>query len=122
MDSNGSVTLALNATHGTTELFFKPPGLHITYNVLLVCCDNNNRHVQHGIGNDFQRSENDCQEAGWTCHRNGQFFLLPACYFGVAKALSLAPNLALGMVLTGSCPGGCTSNIIAFWTKADICI
>jgi len=53
---------------------------------------------------------------GFVC----QSLILPAVCFGYAIALDLDDNLAIGMVLTGSCPGGTISNIIAFWAKADI--
>lgn len=55
---------------------------------------------------------------GFVC----QCILLPAACFGYAIALGLADNLAIGMLMTGCCPGGTISNICSFWSKADICL
>ena len=55
---------------------------------------------------------------GFVC----QCILLPAACFGYAIALGLADNLAIGMLMTGCCPGGTISNIVSFWARADICL
>jgi len=45
---------------------------------------------------------------------------MPACCCGYALALSLPANIAIGMVLVGSTPGGAISNIVTFWSNADV--
>lgn len=51
-----------------------------------------------------------------------QFFLMPALAWGLSKALSLPPELALGVILVGTCPGGTASNVIAYLAKGDVAL
>ena len=43
-----------------------------------------------------------------------QFLLMPLIAWGLVKAFGLPPELAIGVVLVGTCPGGTASNVIAF--------
>ncbi|MBP7088654.1 MAG: bile acid:sodium symporter family protein [Candidatus Omnitrophica bacterium] len=49
-----------------------------------------------------------------------QFTLMPFGAFMVAKLLNLPPNIALGLILTGSAPGAMASNVISYVAKADV--
>jgi BASS family bile acid:Na+ symporter len=48
-----------------------------------------------------------------------QLVLLPIIAFGIAKAFSLPPELALGLMILAVCPGGATSNLITHLAKGD---
>jgi len=100
----------------------KDQGLYITYNVLLalisitIMFSMGTSVTVHDLKIILKKPVGPV--VGFVC----QCIILPAVCFGYALLLSLADNLAIGMVLTGSCPGGSISNIIAFWAKADICL
>ena len=49
-----------------------------------------------------------------------QFAIMPALGFFIAKALRLAPELALGVILTGAVPGAMASNVIAYLSNGDV--
>ena len=51
-----------------------------------------------------------------------QFGWMPLVAFGLAKALSLPNELALGLVLIGCTPGGTTSNLFAYFSKANVAL
>ncbi|MFT6144729.1 MAG: BASS family bile acid:Na+ symporter [Myxococcota bacterium] len=51
-----------------------------------------------------------------------QFGWMPLVAFGLAKALSLPNELALGLVIVGCTPGGTTSNLFAYFSKADVAL
>lgn len=51
-----------------------------------------------------------------------QFGWMPLVAFGLAKGFGLPPELAIGLVLIGSTPGGTTSNLFAYYAKADIAL
>jgi BASS family bile acid:Na+ symporter len=51
-----------------------------------------------------------------------QYGIMPLAAFGVAKALRLEPQLAAGLVLVGSCPGGTASNVICYLARADVAL
>ena len=51
-----------------------------------------------------------------------QFAGMPALAWLVARALGLAPELATGLVLVGSCPGGTASNVICYLARADVAL
>lgn len=51
-----------------------------------------------------------------------QFGWMPLIAFGLAKALSLPNELALGLVLIGCTPGGTTSNLFAYFSKANVAL
>ncbi len=49
-----------------------------------------------------------------------QFTLMPLGAFFAAKALNLPPEIALGLILTGSAPGAMASNVMSYVAKADV--
>lgn len=49
-----------------------------------------------------------------------QYTIMPLVAISVAKALNLSPGLTLGLVLVGTCPGGVSSNIMAFLARGDV--
>ena len=51
-----------------------------------------------------------------------QFVCMPLLAWAVSKALDLPPELALGVVLVGACPGGTASNVIAYLAKGDVAL
>ena len=51
-----------------------------------------------------------------------QLVVMPALAHGVARALELPPTLALTLIVLGCSPGGTSSNILAYWAKADIAL
>jgi BASS family bile acid:Na+ symporter len=48
-----------------------------------------------------------------------QFTIMPLLGLGLAYALNLPPELAIGLVLLGSVPGGTSSNVMVFLSKGD---
>lgn len=48
-----------------------------------------------------------------------QLILLPLIAFGLASVFSLAPEIAVGLMILAACPGGATSNLISHLAKAD---
>lgn len=51
-----------------------------------------------------------------------QFGGMPALAYGVARGLELPAELAAGLVLVGSCPGGTASNVICYLARADVAL
>lgn len=51
-----------------------------------------------------------------------QFGGMPALAFGVAHLLGLPAELAAGLILVGSCPGGTASNVICYLARADVAL
>jgi len=51
-----------------------------------------------------------------------QFIVMPALAWGVSRALQLPPELAVGVVLVGACPGGTASNVVSFLARADVAL
>ncbi|OOF38929.1 sodium transporter [Rodentibacter rarus] len=49
----------------------------------------------------------------------GQFVIMPMIAFGLAKAFHLPPDLAIGVILVGSCPGGTSSNVMTYLAKGN---
>jgi BASS family bile acid:Na+ symporter len=48
-----------------------------------------------------------------------QLLALPLMAFGIASALRLPGDLAVGLMLVAACPGGPTSNIISYLARGD---
>ena len=48
-----------------------------------------------------------------------QFICMPLIAWALSKALNLPPELALGVILVGACPGGTASNVIAYLTMTS---
>lgn len=51
-----------------------------------------------------------------------QFVCMPLLAWALSKALGLPPELALGVVLVGACPGGTASNVIAYLAQGDVAL
>ena len=52
----------------------------------------------------------------------GQFVIMPLGAIVVAKLLGLSPQLAVGLLMLGSVPGGTASNVIAYLAKGDVAL
>ncbi len=51
-----------------------------------------------------------------------QFSIMPASAWLIAKGLAMPPDLAVGMVLVGSCPGGTASNVVCYLGRGDVAL
>ncbi|MDA1185278.1 MAG: bile acid:sodium symporter family protein [Acidobacteria bacterium] len=51
-----------------------------------------------------------------------QYIVMPLLAWGISRALQLPPELAVGVILVGTCPGGTASNVIAFLARADVAL
>ncbi|WP_086606378.1 bile acid:sodium symporter family protein [Erythrobacter donghaensis] len=51
-----------------------------------------------------------------------QFVVMPLSGFAIAKALTLEPGLAVGLILVACCPGGTASNIVAFLARGNVAL
>jgi len=51
-----------------------------------------------------------------------QFIVMPFAAFFLAKAFSLSPELAIGVILVGCCPGGTASNVITYIAGGDVAL
>lgn len=49
-----------------------------------------------------------------------QYLIMPLLAWGIARTLHLSPALATGLILVGCCPGGVSSNIMAFLCRGDV--
>ena len=49
----------------------------------------------------------------------GQFIIMPSVAFFLAKAFNLPADLAVGVILVGSCPGGTSSNVMTYLAKGN---
>jgi BASS family bile acid:Na+ symporter len=52
----------------------------------------------------------------------GQFIIMPALAWGLAKGLQLPPEIAVGVILVGCCPGGTASNVMTFLARGDVAL
>lgn len=48
-----------------------------------------------------------------------QFIIMPLLAFGLASLLPLSPEVAVGVILVGCCPGGTASNVMTYLAKGD---
>lgn len=48
-----------------------------------------------------------------------QFIIMPGVAFLLAKGLNLSPQVAVGVILVGCCPGGTASNVMTFLAKGN---
>lgn len=48
-----------------------------------------------------------------------QFIIMPLIAFALAKLLGLPPEIAVGVILVGSCPGGTSSNVMTFLARGN---
>lgn len=51
-----------------------------------------------------------------------QFTIMPLAGFAVVRLLGLNVDLAVGLILLASCPGGTASNMIAYLAKANVAL
>ena len=51
-----------------------------------------------------------------------QFTVMPLLAFGLTKAFNLPPELAIGVILVGTCPGGTSSNVMTYLSKGDVAL
>lgn len=51
-----------------------------------------------------------------------QFCLMPILAVIISKTFSLSDEMALGLILVGSCSGGTASNVMAFLAKGDLAL
>jgi len=51
-----------------------------------------------------------------------QFGWMPLIAYALSKGLGLPQTAAVGLVLVGCTPGGTTSNLYAYWSKADVAL
>ena len=51
-----------------------------------------------------------------------QFTVMPIIAICLLKTFDISPELALGVIILGSCPGGTASNVIAYLCKADVAL
>jgi BASS family bile acid:Na+ symporter len=48
-----------------------------------------------------------------------QFFIMPLLAFLLATLLPVSPEVAIGIILVGCCPGGTASNVMTYLAKGD---
>ena len=51
-----------------------------------------------------------------------QFTVMPLLAFGLTKAFGLSTELAIGVILVGTCPGGTSSNVMTYLSKGDVAL
>ena len=51
-----------------------------------------------------------------------QFTVMPFMAWLLSRAFALPPDLALGVILVGCCPGGTASNVITYLAKGDLAL
>jgi len=49
-----------------------------------------------------------------------QFTIMPLLAVALSRLFNLPPELALGVILVGCCPGGTSSNVITFLSRGDV--
>src|SRR5690606_26521053 len=52
----------------------------------------------------------------------GQFIIMPALAWLLTTVLDLPPEVAVGVILVGCCPGGTASNVMTFLARADVAL
>ncbi|WP_353152513.1 bile acid:sodium symporter family protein [Pollutimonas bauzanensis] len=52
----------------------------------------------------------------------GQFIIMPGIAWGLSTALQLPPEVAVGVILVGCCPGGTASNVMTFLARGDVAL
>ncbi|MGL4343636.1 MAG: bile acid:sodium symporter family protein [Cellulosilyticaceae bacterium] len=51
-----------------------------------------------------------------------QFTIMPLLAFALATLFQLPPELAVGVILVGTCPGGTSSNVMTYLAKGDVAL
>lgn len=52
----------------------------------------------------------------------GQFVIMPGLAWALSKGLNLPPEVAVGVILVGCCPGGTASNVMTFLARGDVAL
>lgn len=52
----------------------------------------------------------------------GQFIIMPALAWLLVTLLRLPPEIAIGVILVGCCPGGTASNVMTFLARGDVAL
>jgi bile acid:Na+ symporter, BASS family len=81
--------------------------------------------IMVGIGltltaEDFRREAR--APKGAVVATTAQLLLMPLLGFAIVALLDLPPVLAVGLVIAAACPGGSTSNLIAFLARANVAL
>lgn len=51
-----------------------------------------------------------------------QFTIMPLLAFLLVKTFHLSPELVVGVILVGTCPGGTSSNVMTYLSKGDVAL
>ena len=51
-----------------------------------------------------------------------QFTIMPLLAWLLAKGFALSPDLAVGVILVGTCPGGTSSNVMTYLARGDVAL
>ncbi|MCU4442298.1 bile acid:sodium symporter family protein [Acinetobacter pittii] len=51
-----------------------------------------------------------------------QFVVMPGLAYVLCKLFNLAPEIAVGVILVGCCPGGTASNVITYMAKGNVAL
>lgn len=51
-----------------------------------------------------------------------QFTIMPLLAFFLTRLFGLSPELAVGVILVGTCPGGTSSNVMTYLAKGDVAL
>lgn len=51
-----------------------------------------------------------------------QFTIMPLLAYFLAKVFGLSPELTVGVILVGTCPGGTSSNVMTYLSKGDVAL
>ena len=51
-----------------------------------------------------------------------QFTIMPTLAWLIAKSFDLPPELAVGVILVGTCPGGTSSNVMTYLARGDVAL
>lgn len=51
-----------------------------------------------------------------------QFTIMPLLAFLLTQLFQLSPELAVGVILVGTCPGGTSSNVMTYLSKGDVAL
>jgi len=52
----------------------------------------------------------------------GQFIIMPGLAWALCQLLALPPEIAIGVILVGCCPGGTASNVITYLARGDVAL
>ncbi len=51
-----------------------------------------------------------------------QFTIMPLLAFALSHCFNLSPELTVGVILVGTCPGGTSSNVMTYLAKGDVAL